>query len=459
MAQVVAPRSPMPSVRSSLVVPPPVHAVPPATTKMGDKATAARAAAAPPTPSSVRQTAPATTAAAAGARGAGGQLVVGGTAAQHAPCYPWGVAPPTTGASAGPAPPGQGQQRRGGSATLPTTTNVFNGHGTARYSSPVKVQGPHGPQSSQGPGAGPSTNIPQAWLQLSPGGPSREPPRSTLQMGATAHSEIPPKGPSSTLKWEDVVAHAQKALASINVQSTPLQLPPPTSAEAACVPSQDAAPPAAPKPAGPVKRFERSITESTASFAVPSQSFAVSTASFAVGATPPVTTLPSFAEDIQKLSNTGSFVSQARPGRVASTGSFVSGSVHQGHQSGSFVANSVIAGRTPEPHDSFANSSVLVGREPKALSQFAHRSRIDENQEWGQPGRIDSGGKMSVALDPRIQAMNMAAGAPPPPALTEAAGQEEANWDDVVQYVRGVGGSALRMAGCDQETVRQFGLV
>lgn len=57
--------------------------------------------------------------------------------------------------------------------------------------------------------------------------------------------------------------------------------------------------------------------------------------------------------------------------------------------------------------------------------------------------------------DPRIRAMSQAV----KPNHEECAGQEEADWEDVVQYWRGVGGNALRFIGLPQKEVRQFGLV
>jgi len=57
--------------------------------------------------------------------------------------------------------------------------------------------------------------------------------------------------------------------------------------------------------------------------------------------------------------------------------------------------------------------------------------------------------------DPRIRAMGQAVR----PNHEESAGQEDADWEDVVQYWRGVGGNALRYIGLPQKEVRQFGLV
>merc|ERR1712146_364031 len=57
--------------------------------------------------------------------------------------------------------------------------------------------------------------------------------------------------------------------------------------------------------------------------------------------------------------------------------------------------------------------------------------------------------------DPRIRAMRQAA----TPNPDGAGGQEEPDWDDVVQYMRGVGGNALRFIGVDHQNVRSLGLV
>jgi hypothetical protein len=66
--------------------------------------------------------------------------------------------------------------------------------------------------------------------------------------------------------------------------------------------------------------------------------------------------------------------------------------------------------------------------------------------------------------DPRVRAMQQAIAHQQsrgrmqvPPGTT--AGQEEADWADVVQYWRGVGGNALRLMGVDQQDVRNLGLV
>jgi len=71
--------------------------------------------------------------------------------------------------------------------------------------------------------------------------------------------------------------------------------------------------------------------------------------------------------------------------------------------------------------------------------------------------------------DPRIQAMvqavqasrvrSQASFADEAPIPDEVAGQEEANWEDVAKYMRGVGGNALRAIGVPHNGVRNLGLV
>eukprot|EP00927_Polykrikos_kofoidii_P044014 TRINITY_DN38109_c0_g1_i1.p1 TRINITY_DN38109_c0_g1~~TRINITY_DN38109_c0_g1_i1.p1 ORF type:complete len:895 (-),score=120.36 TRINITY_DN38109_c0_g1_i1:76-2760(-) len=57
--------------------------------------------------------------------------------------------------------------------------------------------------------------------------------------------------------------------------------------------------------------------------------------------------------------------------------------------------------------------------------------------------------------DPRMQAMELAAS----PNPSEAAGKEDADWHDVIQYWRSVGGDTLRKLGMPHKGVRQVGLV
>lgn len=57
--------------------------------------------------------------------------------------------------------------------------------------------------------------------------------------------------------------------------------------------------------------------------------------------------------------------------------------------------------------------------------------------------------------DPRVKAMLQATS----PKPYQAAGQEEPDWDDVVQYCRGLGGTTLRMIGMPQGGVRSLGLM
>lgn len=58
----------------------------------------------------------------------------------------------------------------------------------------------------------------------------------------------------------------------------------------------------------------------------------------------------------------------------------------------------------------------------------------------------------------RVQAMNIAV-QPGAGEDAESGGQLEASWSDVMQYWRGIGGSALRSAGVEQSNVRKLGLV
>lgn len=57
--------------------------------------------------------------------------------------------------------------------------------------------------------------------------------------------------------------------------------------------------------------------------------------------------------------------------------------------------------------------------------------------------------------DPRIKAMRQAV----LPSHGTSAGQEDADWEDVAQYIRGVGGNALRFMGLPQKDVRNLGFV
>jgi len=67
-------------------------------------------------------------------------------------------------------------------------------------------------------------------------------------------------------------------------------------------------------------------------------------------------------------------------------------------------------------------------------------------------------GQLGDPADPRIKAMLQATQTNPFEERSMA-GQEEADWDDVVQYFRGVGGNAMRFIGVDQKGIRGLGLV
>lgn len=60
----------------------------------------------------------------------------------------------------------------------------------------------------------------------------------------------------------------------------------------------------------------------------------------------------------------------------------------------------------------------------------------------------------------RVQAMDMATQFGPQDYDDEGpSGQVETDWSDVMQYWRGVGGSALRRVGVQQGNVRKLGLM
>lgn len=89
--------------------------------------------------------------------------------------------------------------------------------------------------------------------------------------------------------------------------------------------------------------------------------------------------------------------------------------------------------------------SLLQGLELETMVLTVQKQSLDEMLAGGQ------------TEDPRIRAMRQAW--TPNPEDPDGAGQEEADWDDVVQYFRGVGGNALRFMGVPQKEVRNLGLV